>query len=155
VLDRALTRRLIRVAAVESMLAQLAGRGRPGTAVVAKILDERALGKEPADGQLEPRMARLLRRAGLPPAAFQYPVHTPEGRFLARVDFAYPEVLLAIEVDGWKIHGSPRAMGKDFVRQNGLVPYGWRVLRFTWAQVVHQPEYVAGVIGRTLAALAA
>ncbi len=100
-------------------------------------------------------MARLLRRAGLPPAVFQHPIHTPDGRFLARVDFAYPELLLAIEVDGWKSHGTPRAMGKDFVRQNGLVPYGWRVLRFTWFQVVRQPDYVAAVIGRTLAALAA
>jgi hypothetical protein len=102
---------------LEWMLTELAGRGRPGTAVVAKILDERALGKEPADGQLEPRMARLLRQAGLPSAAFQYPIHTPDGRFLARVDFAYPELLLAIEVDGWESHGSPSAMGKDFVRR--------------------------------------
>jgi very-short-patch-repair endonuclease len=46
-------------------------------------------------------------------------------------------------------------MGKDFVRQNGLVPYRWRVLRFTWAQVVHQPEYLAATIGSVLAALAA
>ncbi|MGH8990991.1 MAG: DUF559 domain-containing protein [Acidimicrobiia bacterium] len=155
VLDRALTRRLVKVAGVESMLAELAGRGRPGTAAVAKILAERALGKQAADGMLEPRMARLLRKAGLPAAEFQYPIHTPEGRFLARVDFAYPELLLAIEVDGWATHGSPRAMGKDFVRQNGLVPYGWRVLRFTWFQVVHEPDDVAAVIGRTLASLAA
>jgi hypothetical protein len=44
---------------------------------------------------------------------------------------------------------------ETIVRQNGLVPYCWRVLRFTWAQVVRQPEYVAATIGRTLAALAA
>lgn len=155
VLDRALTRKRTTIAGVEWMLTELAGRGRPGTAAVAKILDERALGKEPADGLLEPRMARLLRAAELPPAAFQYPVHTPEGRFLARVDFAYPELLIAIEVDGFESHGTPSAMRKDFVRQNGLVPYHWRVLRFTWAQVVHQPEYVAATIGRVLAALAA
>jgi very-short-patch-repair endonuclease len=92
---------------------------------------------------------------GAAAAIFQHPVHTPEGRFLAQVDFAYPELLLAIEVDGFETHGTPRAMGKDFVRQNGLVPHGWRILRFTWAPVVHQPEYVGAVIGRTLAALAA
>lgn len=155
VLDRALARRLLKVPAVESMLSELAGRGRPGTAAVRKILDERALGRETADGLLEPRMARLLQRAGLPAAEFQYPIHAPGGRFLARVDFAYAGLLLAIEVDGWAVHGSPAAMGKDFVRQNGLVPYSWRVLRFTWAQVVHEPGYVAATIGRTLAALAA
>ncbi len=155
VLDRALTKRLLKVAGVEWMLNELSGKGRAGTAVVARMLDERALGKEPADGLLEPRMARLLQKAGLPPAIFQHAVHDPAGRFLAQVDFAYPELLLGIEVDGFETHGTPRAMAKDFVRQNGLVPYGWRVLRFTWAQVVHQPDVVGATIGATLAALAA
>ncbi|MGH9034365.1 MAG: DUF559 domain-containing protein [Acidimicrobiia bacterium] len=155
VLDRALTRKRTTIAGVEWMLTELSQHGRRGTGVVGKILDERALGKAPAHGQLEPRMARLLRRAGLPSAVFQHRISTPEGRFLAQVDFAYPELLLAIEVDGWECHGSPSAMGKDFVRQNGLVPFRWRVLRFTWAQVVNQPEYVAAMIGRTLVALAA
>jgi very-short-patch-repair endonuclease len=155
VLDRALTRRLISIAGVEWIITELSRHGRHGTGVVGRILDERALGREPADGQLEPRMARLLRQAALPPAAFQHPIHDPTGRFLAQVDFAYPELRLAIEVDGWETHGTPRAMGKDFVRQNGLVPYGWRVLRFTWEQVVHQPRYVAATIGQTLIALAA
>ena len=154
-LDRALTRRLINIAGVEWMVTELSQHGRPGTGVMSRILGERALGKESPHGQLEPRMARLLRRAGLPPARFQYRVHAPDGRFLAQVDFAYPELLLAIEVDGWESHGTPKAMGSDFVRQNGLVPYRWRVLRFTWTQVVRQPEYVASTIGRTLESLAA
>ncbi len=71
------------------------------------------------------------------------------------MDFAYPELLLAIEVDGWESHGAPAAMGKDFVRQNGLVPYGWRVLRFTWRQVVRQPHKVAAAIAAARAALQA
>jgi very-short-patch-repair endonuclease len=155
VLDRALTRKMITIAGVEWMLDALARPGRNGTGVVGRILDERALGRERAHGQLEPRMARLLGTAGLPPARFQHRVYAPDGRFLAQVDFAYPELLLAIEVDGWESHGTPRAMGKDFVRQNGLVPYGWRALRFTWIQVVRQPEYVASTIHQTLTSLAA
>ncbi|HEV3364368.1 MAG TPA: DUF559 domain-containing protein, partial [Acidimicrobiia bacterium] len=77
------------------------------------------------------------------------------GLFLAEVDFAYPEVKLAIEVDGFDAHGTPRAMAKDFVRQNGLVPYGWRVLRFTWGQVCDEPEMVADAIRRALESLEA
>ena len=45
-------------------------------------------------------------------------------------------------------------MSKDFVRQNGLVPYGWRVLRFTWGQVVREPEMVGRVIADSRAGLA-
>jgi very-short-patch-repair endonuclease len=86
---------------------------------------------------------------------FHYAVYTPAGVFLAEVDFAYPEIKLAIEVDGFGVHGTPRAMAKDFVRQNGLVPYGWRVLRFTWRQVTREPGMVAGTIRSALQALQA
>jgi hypothetical protein len=154
-LDLALTRRLISIAGVEWMLNEVGRPGRRGAGVAARILDERALGRAPADGQLEPRMARLLRNANLPPAVYHHVVRDGRGRFLAEVDFAYPELRLAIEVDGWSVHGNPGAMGKDFVRHNGLVPYRWLVLRFTWDQVVRQAEYVAASIGASLSALAA
>jgi very-short-patch-repair endonuclease len=91
----------------------------------------------------------------LPAAVFHYVVSSPAGLFLAEVDFAYPEIRLAIEVDGFGAHGTPRAMAKDFVRQNGLVPYGWHVLRFTWRQVTRQPELVAAAIRAARAGLAA
>jgi very-short-patch-repair endonuclease len=35
------------------------------------------------------------------------------------------------------------------------VPYGWYVLRFTWRQVVREPEMVARSIADSLAGLAA
>lgn len=146
---------LFSIAAIEWMRNEVAGPGRHGCGVLGRILDERALGDEVNDALLEPRMARLLRRAGLPPAMFHYVITTPAGVFLAEVDFAYPEVKLAIEVDGFGVHGTPRAMAKDFVRQNGLVPNGWHVLRFTWRQVVREPEMVARAIAGALEGLAA
>jgi very-short-patch-repair endonuclease len=146
---------LFSVAAVDAMRQRLARQGRPGAGVLRRVLEERALGDAVSDSELEKRMARLLRRAGLPEAVFHFVVLTPGGVFLAEVDFAYPAVKLAIEVDGFGVHGTPRAMAKDFVRQNGLVPYGWRVLRFTWRQVTRQPEMVAGAIAAALSGLAA
>jgi hypothetical protein len=41
------------------------------------------------------------------------------------------------------------------VRQNGLVPYRWHVLRFTWRQVTDEPEVVAAAIRNSLDALRA
>jgi very-short-patch-repair endonuclease len=146
---------LFSVAAVEATLSELAERGRSGAGVLRKVLEERALGDAVSDSKLERRMAELLRRPGLPAAVFHYVVCTPGGVFLAEVDFAYPEIKLAIEVDGFGAHGTPRAMAKDFVRQNGLVPYGWHVLRFTWRQVTRQPELVAAAIRAALAGLRA
>lgn len=137
---------LFSVRAVEAMRTRLSQHGRAGTGVLRRVLEERVLGDAVSDSQLEKAMAKVLRRAGLPKAVFHFVVTTPGGLFLAEVDFAYPDIKLAIEVDGFGAHGTPRAMARDFVRQNGLVPYGWRVLRFTWRQVTRQPEMVAEAI---------
>lgn len=78
-------------------------------------------------------------------AVFQHPV----GRF--RIDFAYPELLIAIEVDGYGPHASRAAFQRDRSRQNDLVALGWTVLRFTWADVVKRPDHVARVLRQAFA----
>lgn len=147
-LDRGLSSRLVRMPAVEWLLHDVARPGRRGCGVLRKVLDERALGAAAPDGLLEPRMARLLRGHGLPPAVFQHVIPATG----ARVDFAYPDGCLAIEVDGYETHGSPRAMTADRERQNRLVLAGWTVIRFTWTQVVRQPAKVAADVRSALGA---
>jgi very-short-patch-repair endonuclease len=145
-LDRGLVAKRHTVAAVEWLLHEVARPGRRGCGVLRQVLDDRALGKARPDGLLEPRMARLLRSYGLPPAAFQHEV--PEAR--ARLDFAYPGNRLGIEVDGYEVHGTPRAMAADHERHNRLMAAGWTVLRFTWFQVVRQPGDVATTVRSAL-----
>jgi hypothetical protein len=139
-LDAAEVARLLTVAGVEWELAAVARPGRRGTGAIRQVLDRRALLDEPPDGMLEPRFARLCKHAGLPTPVFQHPV----GRY--RIDFAYPDLLLAIEVDGYGPHASRKAFQSDRERQNTLVVRGWTVLRFTWADVVKRPEHVAKVV---------
>jgi very-short-patch-repair endonuclease len=139
-LDRAEVARVCAVAAVEWELARVARPGRRGSGPLREVLDRRALLDTPPDGVLEPRFARLLKNAGLPPAQFQHPV----GRY--KIDFAYPSLMLAIEVDGYGPHSSRRAFQIDRDRQNELVARGWTVLRFTWADVVKRPDHVARLI---------
>jgi very-short-patch-repair endonuclease len=139
-LDRAEVARLLTVAAVEWELARVARPGRRGTGPLRQVLDRRALLEVPPDGMLEPRFARLCKLAGLPQPAFQHRV----GRY--ELDFAYPELMIAIEVDGYGPHSSRRAFQSDRDRQNVLVGLGWTVLRFTWADVVKRPEHVAKVV---------
>lgn len=148
-LERALLARVCSVVAIERVLDDVARRGRAGAGVIRRVLDERALGRARPDGLLEARMARILREHGLPTPHFQYNVRN-RGRFVARVDFAYPDVLLALEVDGFEVHGTPKALQHDLARQNVLVALGWRVLRFTWLDVVRRPEWVAGHVDQML-----
>jgi very-short-patch-repair endonuclease len=67
------------------------------------------------------------------------------------VDIAFPEAMLAIEIDG-RVHDRYEAFEYDRARQNDLVLQGWRVLRFTWAMLVDRPEAVLLAIVRALAA---
>ena len=151
-LDRALVQRLFVVASVERALAKLAKRGRSGAGVLRAVLDERALRDGMPDGLLEPRMARLLKRYGLPVPVFQYRVYSADGVFIGRVDFAYPDLKIAIEVDGWQAHSTPSQLDHDLARQNKLILNGWTVIRFSWRRVVLRPAEVAAQIALVLGA---
>ena len=91
-IDRAEVSRVCRVAAIEWQLGELRTRGRRGVAMLQRALDVQALLDVPPDGMLEPRFARLAKAHRLPPLVFQHPV----GRY--RIDFAYPDLMIAIEV---------------------------------------------------------
>ena len=73
------------------------------------------------------------------------------GREIYRIDFAYPEQMVAIEADGWAYHSDRISWSADQVRANVLTVRGWRVLRFTEHDVSHRPDWVidsiAGALG--------
>ncbi|HUR49594.1 MAG TPA: DUF559 domain-containing protein, partial [Acidimicrobiales bacterium] len=152
--ERALIARLVSVRGLRTAAAHTRTRGRRGPSVLAGVLDGRALTDRPPDSVFESRVAAFFRRHGLPRAVYQHPVQE-DGRFLARVDFAYPEWRLAIEFDGHDSHRTPAQLQRDLTRQNVLVTGGWTVLRFTWADVVERPEMVAATIRSQLAKLQA
>lgn len=82
----------------------------------------------------ETRLRLLLRSSRLPVPIAQLEVRDGDGRFVARVDFAWPEHRLALEYDGvW--HGQPQQVGKDRARLNRLTACGWRVLFVTAADL--------------------
>jgi very-short-patch-repair endonuclease len=59
------------------------------------------------------------------------------GRFLARVDFAYPQWRIAIEYEG-DHHRERAAFRRDVSRYNALRAAGWLVLRFTADDVLRR-----------------
>lgn len=90
------------------------------------------------------RLALRDRRVPLPVA--QHEIRDPGGRLVARVDGAYPSLRLAIELDGKSVHSAPEAVFRDRRRQNELESLGWRVLRFTWWDVVHDGDRFAATV---------
>lgn len=148
-LSRGLTTKLFEVGEVERLRDALGRPGRVGTGVINGLINERLLTTETEESMLEARFVDLARRHHLAVPCFQHEVWHA-GRFVARVDAAYPAMLLAIEVDGFSAHASPEAFQRDRARQNYLVSLGWTVLRFTWHDVVHSPATVARTIRDTI-----
>lgn len=88
-----------------------------------------------------------MRRAGLPSPVAQYRI-VDRGRFLARVDFAWPEHRLAVEYDGlW--HAEPGQFARDRRRLNLLHGAGWRVVFVTGADH-DDPRPVLNELARAL-----
>lgn len=61
---------------------------------------------------------------------------------------------LVIEADSWEFHAGKDAFQADCLRYTVLTVAGWAVLRFTWWQVMHDPEWVIDCL-RVLCASAA
>jgi very-short-patch-repair endonuclease len=64
-----------------------------------------------------------------------------------RADFCFELPRLVVEVDGQKWHQDP---ARDRERDNGLARIGFRVLRYTWADVIHDGDRVLAEIREAL-----
>ncbi|MGY1600985.1 endonuclease domain-containing protein [Geodermatophilus sp. SYSU D00815] len=83
---------------------------------------------------------KVFRHRSLPPSVGQYTVQLPGRRI--RLDRAWPEAKLAVELDGAQHHTSPEQRQKDLARDRELAALGWVVLRFTYADVLRDPDGV-------------
>ena len=57
---------------------------------------------------------------------------------------------LVVEIDGYAYHSSRAAFERDRARDADLQTRGLRILRFTWRQIVEQPEIVVARLGQLL-----
>jgi hypothetical protein len=142
-------RGLVTLDGVYGVFYRYARRGRPGVAKVRDVLERYGPGFAVAESVLEQRTLELLRSAGLPLPGGQVQLEFWD-RLIGRVDFAYVEDRIVIEVDGRLFHG-PEVFESDRERDNAAGLAGWRVLRFTWKMVTERPDYVISTVTEALA----
>jgi very-short-patch-repair endonuclease len=119
--------------------------GRPGVPAVRALLPQ----VEPlAESPLETLLRLVLVRGGLPRPEAQLELAIG-GRWL-RADLGYRWARLLLEADGRREHEGWERAQADRLRQNLLVNAGWRVLRFTWADVTARPGFVVATVARAL-----
>lgn len=130
-------------------LGRLRARARamrtPGARGLDRLLTRRG-DVPPTESDAETLFLQLARRAGMPDPARQFGVLLGGRR--CRLDFAWPALRLAVEVDGFEVHGSPSALHADLQRQNHLMLDGWLLLRFTWRAITGSPRSVEADLQR-------
>lgn len=102
---------------------------------------------------LESLLRVLLWERDLLPPETQFPFKDGENAWVGYFDFAWPELRLVIEADGFDYHGQREHLRRDCRRHNALTRRGWWLLRFTWEDVVLFPDEVVAAVRETIATL--
>lgn len=142
--DNCLAARTATVGTLHSVFIELAQPGRKGIGVMRRLLDERSEGYVPPASELEACFIALLRRLGLPEPQRQVDVGGEDG-WIGRVDFAYPDARLVIELDSRRHHTAKVDVEADAVRDARLRAAGWRVERFSWSDI-RAPERIVALL---------
>ena len=147
-LDQALAQGLTSLGQMWRLYEEQWTRGRRGIAILRSLLSFRTQGNAPDDSELERLLDGIIRDSSLPEPSRQTWIELADRRI--RVDYCYPEANLIIEVDGYAFHSDRATFEADRSRDNELQALGWRVLRFTWAQLRYEPGDVADMIRKHL-----
>lgn len=142
--DSALRLHLVTAALLTEVLTGRRGPDGRRRRQVAALLDPRA------GSVLESLLRVLLVSSGVAAPVTQHVIGA-DPREAVRVDFAWPEQRLVVEADGFAFHSDREAYRTDRARMNELERLGWRVLRFTWEDVVGRPAHVVGLVRACLA----
>lgn len=72
---------------------------------------------------------------------------------MVRLDFAYPQAMLAIEAHGYAYHSNRLRWEHDHERRNFLTNLGWRLLEVTWDMVTNRADEVVAAVRSALSPL--
>src|SRR5258708_31109455 len=121
----------------------------PGKGLRGRKLQRLGAMAAPAESPMETRLRWLLLQRGLPRPEVQTNLYDSKNRFVGRADLYYPTARLVLEYDG----GNHRErLVEDDRRQNLLLNAGFRLLRFTAADIHNQPDDVESQVRSALSA---
>jgi very-short-patch-repair endonuclease len=123
-------------------------RRLPGVRDAHRAREVVRLADQESGSVLETVLRVRMRLAGIEGFTSQATIEVAGG-VLHRVDFCFEQRSLVVETDGAKWHPDPEP---DRIRDNALVAVGFRVLRYTWADVVQEAPRVLAEIAAALAA---
>jgi very-short-patch-repair endonuclease len=141
-LSEAFARRFVSEGEIRACLAR--APGRHGAGALRALLDSLD-GPQITRSAAERELLRLLHDAGLPAPRTNVRL---AGHI---VDAFWPEHGLVVEIDGFAVHGHRSAFERDRARDQALLAAGYRVMRITWRQLLHQRSLVVANLAAALA----
>lgn len=114
--------------------AELRGPGSLRARRVAAAADGRA------ESPLESALRAILIEAGI--TGFEPQVAVRDRTFSARIDLGNAELMIGAEAESFAHHGTRAALARDCRRQVSLTVRGWRLLRFSWEDVMFDQAWV-------------
>lgn len=141
-LESALRTGDVTVARLDEELPHLGRTRTKGTRRIRRVLLVRPDAVPPTESLLETHLVQIARLvAWLPPPQRQVNVFDRWGGFVARVDLAWPELGLFVELDGQHHEGQPLY---DASRETAVVAAtGWLCARFTWDECTRHRLHTA------------
>lgn len=125
--------------------------GWPGTRTARKALEW----ADPAsESPLESESRGVLLIHGVPRPECGYPIEGADGRTYW-ADMAWPDARVIGECDGLVKYADPSVLYREKLRQEAIERAGWRVVRWTHADIVRSPAAVAQRVHRALSLNAA
>lgn len=150
--DNAMSQLGLTIGRLEEVFADLARRGRPGTVVTRRILDERGEGYVPTESELEALLVAVVSAAGDPPLRRQAVLG--DDRPIGRADFVDTAAMLVVEAQSRRYHSSWSSQVERMERHARLAALGYRVIEVTWWQLVDAPHDFVAVLRLARAAAA-
>jgi very-short-patch-repair endonuclease len=142
-LNEAERMRVFDLRAIQAASARTQGRTGPGPQRLATALQElEAQATTLTRSPLEVAFQALIAQAGLEKPRTNAPINGRE------VDAYWPDHKLIVELDGWRFHNTRRDFQSDRERDRDLMAAGYRVVRFTHADVAHRPARVIETLRR-------
>jgi hypothetical protein len=146
--DRALRLDLTDLGQLGKTLSRLARRGRPGSQRFREVIEERSPEAALSESERERLLFRMLRRHGFPLPVTQYEIRDETGNFVARPDFAYPDLKIAIEYESFQEHTGKVALIHDSARRNAVVALGWAPIAATAVDLRRGGDQLADALRR-------
>lgn len=151
---RALTsarRRNVKLGWLRDTAERLHRPGQSGTGILLRHLDAIPFEGQVPASWFEELLARCLDHPSLPSFVLQHSIRDAHGRFVARVDLAFPSVKLGLEAHSREFHFGPQQSEHDEDRDLCAAACGWELLYLGW-YATQRPAQVVQRIAEVVAA---